>query len=174
MPLLQKSTEGELKLPDVELSNDAEYEAVWALLDSGSSVHVVNASKVFPGAKINKPDRAAKGFTVANGKHVPDLGTLTTPVQLPDGSKRQVMWKNAEVELPILSTHEIARNNKSLTYFEDHGFIDDLKTGHRVEFIQAGGVYFVMLLVPKNITNGPDTAGGCCGLNHGRDFVRRG
>ena len=88
-----KVNKGELKLPDVDLGSGAEYEAVWALLDSGSSVHVVNGPNRFPGATVKKPARGAKGFTVANGKNIPDLGTLETPVKLPDGTNKIVLWK---------------------------------------------------------------------------------
>ena len=40
-------------------SND-EYEAIWALVDSGSSVHVIDVEAVLPGAKIRKPDANAQ------------------------------------------------------------------------------------------------------------------
>ena len=40
--------DGKLKLPELDLPSDADFVAVWALVDSGSSVHVVNAKKSFP------------------------------------------------------------------------------------------------------------------------------
>ena len=40
---------GELKLPDLDLPSDADYAAVWALVDSGSSVHVVDAAESLSG-----------------------------------------------------------------------------------------------------------------------------
>ena len=46
---------GKIKLPDLDLPTDKDYVAVWALVDSGSSVHVVNAEQICPGAKIHPP-----------------------------------------------------------------------------------------------------------------------
>ena len=53
--------------------------------------------------------------------------------------------------MPILSTQELARNGNVLIYDEDHGFIINKKTGKITKFIAAAGVYFVQLLVAKNI-----------------------
>ena len=63
----KKIRSGQLKLPDLTFSSDDEYEAVWALLDKGSSVHVLDASKHLPGARTQKPAHGAKGFETANG-----------------------------------------------------------------------------------------------------------
>ena len=38
---------------------------------------------------------------------------------------------------------------------EDEGTITDKQTGKTTKIIQAGGVYFVRLLVPKNIAGKP-------------------
>ena len=70
--------------------------------------------------------------------------------------------------MPILSTHEIARNQRSLEYFEHDGVIKHLDTGDITKFIQAGGVYFVKLLVPKNFPKG-----SCC-VKGDKGFVRPG
>ena len=96
------------------MDNDDDYIAVWALLDSGSSVHVVDAAKFFPKAKVHKPRQDSRGFTVASGAKIPDLGTVETPVKTVEGVKSKVVWKNANVAMPILSTHEIAANKNSL------------------------------------------------------------
>ena len=49
MQIAKDITSGKIQLPDLDLETDAAYEAVWALVDSGSSVHLVNAAKVSPG-----------------------------------------------------------------------------------------------------------------------------
>ena len=53
--IADKINRGEIKLPDLKLDTNADYDAVWALVDSGSSVHAVDMRKTFPGAKIQAP-----------------------------------------------------------------------------------------------------------------------
>ena len=56
--------------------------------------------------------------------------------------------------MPIISTHEIAKNNNELRYREHDGDIVDLQTGRITKFIAAAGVYFVKICLPKKITQG--------------------
>ena len=144
--------DGKLKLPDLTLDNDDDYIAVWALLDSGSSVHVVDAAKFFPKAKVNRPKPGSRGFTVASGAKIEDLGTVETPCKTAEGISTSITWRNANVAMPILSTHEIAAKRNSLQYEEDGGTITNLDTRQETKFIQQNGVYFVKLLIPKSIT----------------------
>ena len=55
--------------------------------------------------------------------------------------------------MPILSTHEIAKNKAEIRYREHDGTIhhDD---GNETQFIAASGVYFVKLFLPRKITQG--------------------
>ena len=68
-----------------------------------------------------------------------------------------IRWRNSEVAMHILSTHELARNQNTLEYDEDEGWIKNKRTGHKTHFIQREGVYFVKLMVPESIAN-PDAA----------------
>ena len=54
--------------------------------------------------------------------------------------------------MPILSTHELARNNHKLEYDEDKGLIRNKTTGETTSFVQRAGVYFIQLFVPKQTT----------------------
>ena len=88
-----------------------------------------------PGATVVKPPHGARGFQTADGKVIPNLGHTVTPIRTDEGQQGQVRWKNAPVEMPILSTHEIALNNKELRYRADDGDIVDLETGRKTRFI---------------------------------------
>ena len=57
---------------------------------------------------------------------------------------------NASVAMPILSTHELAKNGHRLEYDEDYGYIVNKQTGEKTRFIQRDGVYFLPLLMPKS------------------------
>ena len=60
--------------------------------------------------------------------------------------------ENADVAMPILSTHEIAKGNRSLEYFERDGKIHHLDSGEITKFVEGGGVYFMRIWVPKRLT----------------------
>ena len=68
-----------------------------------------------------------------------------------EGEDRIIVWENAKVAMPILSTHELARNGKQVLYDEDHGVIIDKKTGKTSKVIAAAGVYFIQLFVSKDL-----------------------
>ena len=148
--IAKKLESGELTLPDLELPTDQDYCAIWALVDSGSSVHVVDVAKTFPGAKIKAPVKGSKGFTCANGSKNPDKGSCIVPFKTIEGRAAAVQWKNAEVAMPILSTKELARNKRKVVYAEDEGEIIHPDGGDPSKFLAAHGVYFMKLLVPKH------------------------
>ena len=149
--IAKKVEKGEVQLPDLDLPSDADYVAIWSLVDSGSSVNVVDATKLFPKSKVHPPPPGHKGFTVANGVRIPHRGFVHTEIQTVEGEKYVVRWKNAAVSMPILSTHAMARNTKRLEYDEDEGIIRDKLTGKTTKFYQAGSVYFVPLLIKKSL-----------------------
>ena len=72
----------EIDLPDLDLPSDDDYVAVWALMDSGSAVHVVDATKVFHKAKTHPAPKGHQGFKAASG-----ISSLTkalcTPTSVP-------------------------------------------------------------------------------------------
>ena len=59
--------------------------------------------------------------------------------------------EHANVAMPILSTHELARNNHRLEYDEHEGLIRHKPTGRTNKIIQRAGVYFIQLFVPKHV-----------------------
>ena len=87
-----KVTSGEITLPGLDLDSDGEWETVWALLDSGSSVHVVNMTKHFPGAHVRKPPPRANGFQTADGKMLVHKGSAVTPVRTSEGLRNEIEW----------------------------------------------------------------------------------
>ena len=65
--------------------------------------------------------------------------------------------------MPILSTHELARNGHRIVYDEHEGYIINKQTGEITNFVQANGVQFLQLLVPS-----------ATGAKDSRDFGRPG
>ena len=94
---------------------------------------------------------------MASGSNIPDLGTTVIPARTQEGLNTSIRWKNAKVAMPMLSTHEIARNKTSLEYFEDGGQIG-CRNEHKViaKFIQAAGVYFQKIYGPRSVAGKQD------------------
>ena len=92
-----------------------------------------------------------RGWAGANGSRIPHTGFVTTPCRTKEGDSKIITWKNADVDLPILSTHELAKNGHCLEYDEDAGVIRNKTTGKTNGFISQGDVYWIALLVPKSI-----------------------
>ena len=114
-------------------------------------MHVVNVEKIFPGVKITKPPSNAPGFKTANGGRVPNKGSAIVPFMTQEGQKRRVQFTHADVEMPILSTNELSRNNGELRYREHDGTIVNLISKEETAFVASGGVYFLKMLVPKKL-----------------------
>ena len=95
---------------------------------------------MFPKSKVFPPPKGHKGFEVASGQRISHDGFVYTDVKTAEGEDRTIRWKNAKVAMPILSTHEIARNGSRLEYDEDFGFIHNKKSGTSTKFWQINGV----------------------------------
>ena len=63
--------------------------------------------------------------------------------------------EKCKVALPILSTHELARNGARLEYDEKEGFIRNKATNKTTRFIQHAGVYFLQMMVKRPIAGDP-------------------
>ena len=158
--IAEKINQGKIDLPSLDLPSDEDWVAVWALVDSGSSVHVVDAKKTFPGLKIDAPPSGHQGFNVANGVRIPHNGFVQTQARTAEGHEYNIRWRNSDVAMPILSTHELARNKNTLEYDEDEGWIKNKITGDKTHFIQREGVYFVKLMFPKSQAEPPSKTFG--------------
>ena len=150
--IAQDINTGKIQLPDVSLDSNAEWDVLLSLVDSGSSVHAVNVEKVFAGAKIQKAPNSAKPFKVANGGTVPNLGSAAIQARTAEGNNLTMNWKHAPVDMPILSTKLLTHGGKALWYHETGGSIVDPNACSKSDFIEAGGVYLLKLLVPKSLT----------------------
>ena len=122
---------GKIQLPDLDLESNEMYEAVWALVDSGSSVHVVDVERVLPGAKTKKPDPRSPGFKTACGGTVPDRGSADVPFVTAEGHEYNISWRNAPVAMPILSTRLLAQDKGELRYQTDGGQVVNTTNGEQ-------------------------------------------
>ena len=143
---------GKIKLPDVTLESNDEWEVLWSLVDSGSSIDAVNMEKVFPGAKIKEPRPGSRGFAAANGTTVADKGSAVIPARTLERDDITAEWKNADVAMPIMSTKKRTQGGKGGWYHETGGSIINPRAAIKSDFVESDGVYLMKILVPKSLT----------------------
>ena len=74
--------------------------------------------------------------------------TGSDAVYTQEGNRKEIEWKNTDVEFPILSTKRMAKGGNLVGYGESGGVVlgaDDTKDA----FVSHGDVYFMKLLIPK-------------------------
>ena len=103
--------------------NNSDYFAIWALVDSGSSVHAINADKILPNARKQAPPKGHKGFRAANGQIIPHGGIVSAEVKFEEGNTTKLEWNNANVEMPILSTKKLNRDGGRTIFDDEEGWI---------------------------------------------------
>ena len=148
--LAAKIKDGSLTLPDLTLPTDSDWVAIRALVDSGSSVNVVNAKKIFPGAELTPPKKHVS-YNTASGAEVKNEGSIVTDCKTEEGHKRTVHWEHADVDLPILSTGKMTDGGNFLGYHDTGGIIYHPPTREKSNMIKRGGVYWTKLFFKKSL-----------------------
>ena len=143
---------GSITLPELPDMSDKDLVAIWALVDAGSAVHVVDFEKVFPGLKVReyKAQRHGVKYTAAGGTQIENRGEGTVHFKTVSGQDDSIVFQNAKVGIPIMSTNGLAREGKDLTYREFDGYIYNHETKESEPFIARDGVYFRQMLVPRS------------------------
>ena len=67
-----------------------------------------------------------------------------------EGHLKGIIFKNANVSFPILSTGRIADNNNKVWYDRNGGDIVNLDSGETSRFIRAMGVYWIKMILPEH------------------------
>ena len=92
---------GQLKLPDLDLENmgDSDLITIWALMDSGSAVHVADVEKHFPNAKVRISESQKGGSNIrlpvearSRTKARPTLSSLQRLDKLDSSRSRTLQW----------------------------------------------------------------------------------
>ena len=160
--IVHKTASGQIKLPDLQPLHDDDLTSVWALLDAGSAVHVVEFAKHLPGIKIreSKAQRHGVKYLCAGGARIPNKGEGVAKFQTEDGQDKSMVFQNAEVGMPVMSTNGVAVDwNAEITYGADKGHVTMLANGKRTNFIMRDGVYFIEMRVPRKVAQEPPPPG---------------
>ena len=143
---------GEISLPDLDFENNSDYEAVWALLDSGAGRSCAKKKKHFP--LLQGPNSPSKvRMSTANGQELPSRGTFKLDAITVEGNVIQPTFEDTDVDMPIIAVTDISENgtNGVETRFRtDGGEIIDLDTRKKSSFVRRRGVYFMKMFYKPN------------------------
>ena len=85
-----------------------------------------------------------------------------------------MVFQNADVEMPIISTNGLAQEDNDVTYRKHDGYVYHVPTKDVIPFIARDGVYFMQLLVPKSATTGETGTAKQFNILRKPDFPRHG
>ena len=147
---------GTIAHPDLDLHSSDEWEALWALVDTGSSINAADCPKVIPGAVVQPSPSNKSTYATANGGQLKNRGQVTTQARTQEGHNRTIVWQNVEIDMPILSTSGLCPEDGDLVgYHNKGGVIYNHKTRHIGKFVREGNVYFMKVLVPRKLVKPP-------------------
>ena len=129
---------GKISLPEIDVQHNSEYEAVWALLDSGAGKSCAKKNKHFAKLKVNNSPSKVK-MSTADGRELRSRGTFKLDAVTAEGNAIQPNFEDADVDMPILAVADISQNgvNGVETRFRTHGGeIIDLTTRKKSAFIR--------------------------------------
>ena len=156
----QQVISGKIRLPDLNLDSNSEYECCWVLVDSGAGVNC-GTKKQFPSAV--PCEAPAITLTTADGKKMNNQGAMKVTTKSREGIVTERIFYDAPVEMPILSVAGIAQegNLGSTTTFRlKDGYIENNENRQRQHFVKRKGVYFMKLYTKRRVDNDPSAGLG--------------
>ena len=139
---------GEIDLPSLDLECNSDYEAVWALVDSGAGKSVANKSKHFKHvATKNQPSQSR--MATANGTELRSRGTFKVHAQTVEGQELCPNFEDADVDMPIIAVNDISHNDSEIIFRQKDSELVDGETGRRSKFTKRKGVYFMKMFYKK-------------------------
>ena len=149
---------GKISLPEVDLSHNADFEYVWALVDSGAGANVAKTDVFNESTPVSAPSIT---LSTANGGALPHRGAHQVTAYNQDGSTVKRVFYNADVEMPILAVSELSKEGPAGSEVRlrlKDGYIRDLHTGQEQPVVKRRGVYFTKMYMRKS--GPPDPSSG--------------
>ena len=146
---------GQMNLPDLNLESNDDYEAVWALVDSGAARSCARRRTHFGNTRTDlRPSHVR--MATANGEELKSRGCFDVEVFSVEGHRMKQTFEDADVDMPIVAVSELSTNGElgsNVIFGEQEGYVIDLETDATSKFYKRKGVYFMKLYVPKNKPN---------------------
>ena len=97
---------GDIKLPDLDLDHNDEYDCCWALVDSGAGVNVARKGQFAKASPVKAPPVI---LTTANGAKLPNSGAVQVVTKSKEGIETSRIFYEAPVEMPILAVADFTK-----------------------------------------------------------------
>ena len=149
---------GKLNLPQLDLESNEDYEAIWALVDSGAAKSCARRKGHFGNTVTHLRPSSVKMAT-ASGEELKSRGCFQITALSAEGNEVTQTFEDADVDMPIMSVGEISANGdkgSNVLFGEHDGHLIDIKTSATSKFYRRRGVYFMKLYVPRNKSADPD------------------
>ena len=117
----------------------------WVMVDSGSGVDGLDASRDAPGVPTRKAEHPIQCVT-ANGKTMDAEDEVALTVEL-DGERIDIPFSDLPLTMPILSVRKHVRRNHRCRIKEGGGYFTHNVTNKRTRFVEKEGVYFMRMKV---------------------------
>ena len=148
--------DGEIALPDMDLENNADFAAVWALVDSGAGKSCANKSKHFPFFECQNKKSDTR-MSMADGTELPSRGNFTLPAISAEGHDLSMTFEDTDVEMPICAVSSLSdcggTDGSQVIFDYDKGEIVKVSNDATSAFVKRKGVYFIKLFIPRNNKN---------------------
>ena len=142
---------GRINLPELNLDSNGDYEAVWALVDSGAGRSCARKAKHFPGLRA-KSEPSDVRMSTANGQELRSRGKFTVQALTAEGNMLNPEFEDADVDMPIVAVTDISKNGSNGTevrFRNNGGDVLDVTTQRKSAFVRRRGVYFMKLFYKK-------------------------
>ena len=143
---------GTMNLPDLNLESNEDYDAVWALVDSGAARSCARRRDHFPNTTTCL-EPATVQMATASGEELKSRGTFRLEALSAEGNRIVQTFEDTDVDMPIMSVVELAANGElgsNIVFSKTDGSVVDIKSDASSKFIKRKGVYFMKIFVPRN------------------------
>ena len=150
--------DGKLDLPNLDLDGDADYEAVWALVDSGAARSCARRRNHF-GHTATQLTPSSVRMATASGEELKSRGCFRLEAVTAEGNAVVQTFEDTDVDMPIMSVGELSSNGEHgshVSFGKNDGYVIDLKTSATSKFHRRRGVYFMKIYVLRNKVVSPD------------------
>ena len=131
----------------------------WFMVDSGAGTDGAKCQNIFPEDKVQEypANRPGPRCVAANGAPLENGGYVNLNVSIA-GEDHILPADDMPLEMPILSVRKIVRKENYVAFRNGGGYINNVKSGKRLHFVERQGVYFIKVQVkapsPGKATDG--------------------
>ena len=102
-----------------------------------------------------KDSQVGRDGESASGKVIRRLGRVKTQGSV-EGIALNLHWDVMKVKIPIISVRKLVRDMHNVYFKKEGGVIKNLRTGEKLPFFEAQGVYYIKYKVSRPASSSQD------------------